>query len=244
MTFKNYLSNPFFRLTVIVIGAGGTGSQLLNALAKISVALHKLKGIDLNVTVYDGDEVSTSNVARQMFSYSEIGMNKASALCSKINRTYNVDFEAVPEYWKPQPHYHVNSANFIFTCVDVVSVRKQLYMSLLRDKFDLETEIINDVVTKLNYYWFDLGNTRRTGNVIVGSYEHPSIIDLYPNLQDDPQTPSCSLLEALNKQDLFVNTFCADIAAKMFWDLLMTNKLKHSQAYFNLDTLKITTKNA
>lgn len=38
----NYIINPQHPVTVHLIGAGGTGSQVLNALARIDYALYKL----------------------------------------------------------------------------------------------------------------------------------------------------------------------------------------------------------
>ncbi len=73
----NYLLNPQNPVTVNLIGAGGTGSQVLTNLARLDVTLRVLNHPGLFVTVYDPDVVTESNIGRQLFSSSDIGLNKA-----------------------------------------------------------------------------------------------------------------------------------------------------------------------
>ena len=49
-------------VTVFVIGAGGTGSQVATGLARISVALQALGHPGLHVTVFDPDTVTEANI--------------------------------------------------------------------------------------------------------------------------------------------------------------------------------------
>ena len=83
-----YLLNPYHPVTVFVIGAGGTGSQVATGLARISVALQALGHPGLHVTVFDPDTVTEANIGRQLFSGSELGLNKAAALVTRINRFF------------------------------------------------------------------------------------------------------------------------------------------------------------
>lgn len=83
---ENYLLSPHHPVSVIVIGAGGTGSQVITSLARMDRALQALGHPGLYVTVYDPDAVSESNIGRQLFSEPEIGLNKAVALVTRINR--------------------------------------------------------------------------------------------------------------------------------------------------------------
>ena len=53
-----YLLNPYHPVTVSVIGAGGTGSQVVTGLARMSVALQALGHPGLHVTVFDPDTVT------------------------------------------------------------------------------------------------------------------------------------------------------------------------------------------
>ena len=54
----NYLINPANPLRVNLIGAGGTGSQMLTALARINHALLNLNHPGLFITVFDDDRIS------------------------------------------------------------------------------------------------------------------------------------------------------------------------------------------
>lgn len=79
-----YLLNPHHPVTVFIIGAGGTGSQVATNLARMSIALQALGHPGLHVTVFDPDTVTEANIGRQLFSESELGLNKAVALVTRI----------------------------------------------------------------------------------------------------------------------------------------------------------------
>ena len=67
-----YLLNPYHPVTVFVIGAGGTGSQVATGLARMSVALQALGHPGLHVTVFDPDTVTEANIGRQLFNGTRI----------------------------------------------------------------------------------------------------------------------------------------------------------------------------
>jgi PRTRC genetic system ThiF family protein len=72
---------------VTVIGAGGSGSQMLMGLAQLHTAMLALGhpgGLD--VTVIDADQVSEANVGRQMFYPSDVGLPRLR--CSSIASTW------------------------------------------------------------------------------------------------------------------------------------------------------------
>ena len=64
----SYLINPQHPVTVNLIGAGGTGSQVLTCLARLDITLRALGHPGLFVTLYDPDIVTESNIGRQLFS--------------------------------------------------------------------------------------------------------------------------------------------------------------------------------
>ena len=80
---------------VTVIGAGGSGSQMLMGLAQLHTAMLALGhpgGLD--VTVVDADQVSEANVGRQMFYPSDVGLSKASVLVNRINMAMGTGWKA------------------------------------------------------------------------------------------------------------------------------------------------------
>ena len=72
----SYLMNPQHPVTVNIIGAGGTGSQVLTCMARLDVTLRTLGHPGLFVTLYDPDTMTEANIGRQLFSPSELGLNK------------------------------------------------------------------------------------------------------------------------------------------------------------------------
>ena len=84
-------TNP---IKVHLIGAGGTGSQVATALARINHALVALGHAGLSVTLWDNDLVTPANLGRQLFSACELGMYKSTALISRINRFFGTDWRA------------------------------------------------------------------------------------------------------------------------------------------------------
>jgi len=86
-------------------------------------------------------------------------------------------------------------------------------------------------------YWMDCGNGRHTGQVVLSTVsqirqpkselyqpvgELPFVTTEFKGLlesQNDHDEPSCSLAEALEKQDLFINPSIAAMASSLLWNL-------------------------
>ena len=51
--------------------------------------------------------------------------------------------------------------------------------------------------------------------------------------------PSCSLAEALRKQDLFINSTLAQLGCALLWKLLSTGSIDYQGIYLNLETMKV-----
>ena len=76
----NYLINPQHPVTVNLIGAGGTGSQVLTCLARLDTALRGLGHPGLFITVYDSDIVTEANIGRPLFSPSDLRLHNPQCL--------------------------------------------------------------------------------------------------------------------------------------------------------------------
>ncbi|HSA34163.1 MAG TPA: C69 family dipeptidase, partial [bacterium] len=116
-----------------------------------------------------------------------------------------------------------------------------------RDVFTL----MRDHYENTPYYWIDCGNTKTTGQVVVASlFTRPrerkrvhlkNIFELYPDYEKadrDDDTPSCSLAEAIGKQDLYINTMMAAYAGDLLWKLIRQAMLDCQGVFVNLDTLQ------
>lgn len=158
-----YLLNPRHPVTVFVIGAGGTGSQVITNLARMSMALQALGHPGLHVTVFDPDTVSQANIGRQLFSEMELGLNKAVSLVTRINRFFGYAWTAEPQCFPTRNSSEDSTANIIITCTDNIRSRLTLWKFLKK----VRKENFSDHSAPI--YWMDFGNSQTKGQVIIGT---------------------------------------------------------------------------
>lgn len=235
-----YLANSTHKITVALVGCGGTGSHMLNKLAMINQALISLNRPGLHVTVYDDDIVSSHNVGRQLFSAADVGHNKAVLLTTRVNRHYGTGWEAIPL------RYDGNTAgdtrNITVSCVDTVLSRSVISEHLSKNA--------TPRVVGKPFYWLDIGNNYNTGQAILGTVgyveqpgsKYPGVLstffDEYPGASDDNEAPSCSAYESLTRQGLFINSILANYGAMLLWDLLYNYFTDYRGVYVNLSEMK------
>lgn len=242
------LIRPVHPIRVLLVGVGGTGSQVLNCLARINYALRKLNHPGLHVTAIDADVVDEFNVGRQLFSQSEIGINKAVCAVTKINRFFGFSWEAeqqllTAELLNNNLLMFGHSQNIIITCVDNVRTRRLIHNHPYKK--------VNDEFQ--TYYWMDFGNNEKTGQVILSSVRKlhrtldkgylKNVFDIFPKMEEyeseELQGPSCSMAEALGRQDLFINSTLAQLGCNLLWKLLYEKKINYQGVFLNLETMHI-----
>jgi len=242
---EQYLLNPQHEITVVLIGAGGTGSQVLSCLGRMNTALNMLGHPGLFVTVYDPDVVTPSNMGRQLFTEQDAGLNKSACLVTRINRFFGTDWDSVSEKYGGQ------AANIVITCTDNISSR--LYVHEVFHVKHEGSRYFQPYEKKM--YWLDFGNSRTTGQVVLGSLEIkqpvsekfktvsrlPFVTELfdYSIIDEKESGPSCSLAEALQKQDLFINSTLAQLGCDLLWKLFRECMIEYNGIFLNLDTMKI-----
>jgi len=245
----NYLINPTNPISVNVIGAGGTGSKVLTALIEMNHSLIALGHAGLSVRLWDDDIVTDANLGRQRFAECEVGLYKSVALINRANRfagtnwkAQNIKFEKdclgkLPEH---------AAANIFITCVDSVTARFGI------------AEIVKQLDTKNAYlnrarYWLDYGNSQNTGQVVLSTignisqpksekYETVAILplvteefgSLLKQSEEQDNTPSCSLAEALEKQDLYINAALAQMGCSLLWGLFRNGLTAYRGFFLNL----------
>jgi len=243
----NYLINPLNPITVNLIGAGGTGSQMLTALARINHSLIALNHAGLQVAVFDDDVITEANLGRQLFAGAELGLNKAVVLTSRTNRFFGSNWKAVTRRFDGVLSDPFKAANIYISCVDTAVARfeiaKVLKVEAERNRYNRDKPL----------YWMDCGNSQNTGQVILSTIsqikqpvsklynavsELPMITDEYGQLltksEKENNTPSCSLAEALEKQDLFINSTLANMAASLLWNLFRQGFTENRGFFLNL----------
>ncbi len=248
-------------IKIAVAGCGGNGSQFLNGLARLHLALRALGHNGLEVTAFDPDVITEANVGRQLFSPGDIGQSKARVIINRINNFFGLKWQAVHGYLDSSTHtgYGVDHYDILVGCVDSVRARQSL------------------ATARRSTYWLDLGNTDKKGQVILGELEaewnaehNPRInnamsaerklelaklkqtapprlrhiIDIFPELKKkkvkEDDAPSCSLAEALERQDLFINQTVATFALQLLWQFIRQGGLDIHGYFINLETGKVT----
>ena len=112
-----------------------------------------------------------------------------------------------------------SEVDFLIGCVDTRKARRAI------DKWVLNSRVL---------YWLDLGNNAASGQFVLGQPKNaanrkkknrlPTVAELYPEIvssggKDDGQ-PSCSAVEALTRQEPFINQNLGYQALAMLTQLL------------------------
>lgn len=244
----NSLLHPYNPVTINLIGAGGTGSQMLTALARINESLMALGHAGLHVCLYDDDTVTEANLGRQLFARPEIGLHKSVALINRTNRFFGTNWKAITcKFNKASMKKWPDNgcANIFISCVDTVAARYELAEIL--QTYRKNSHSRNDA-----FYWMDCGNSRTSGQVVLSTVspvkqpaskqflpvaELPMITDEFKPLLDkevENNEPSCSLSEALQKQDLFINSTVASLGASLLWQLFREGMTENRGFFLNL----------
>lgn len=232
-----WASNP---IRVAVVGAGGTGSQIVTGLSRLHIAMRSLgHPYGLEVCVWDDDNVSPSNIGRQLFSPGDIGRNKATVLINRINAYFGLHWAARPECFKLRAHDKI--PNLVITCVDTASARREIFEYVLKEAHQKHSSLP---------LWLDCGNGQRSGQVMLGAFgrgilkspagvSYPTMEQLLPEIFDasipEDDKPSCSLAEALESQDLFINQAVATQALHLLWTLIRQGETSICGYWINLE---------
>lgn len=242
------LLHPTNPIAVCLIGAGGTGSQVLTALARISHSLQALGHAGFEVSLWDDDTVSEANRGRQLFAECEIGLPKATALITRTNRFFGTGWKAVNRTFN---RYTASGRAAIYiSCVDTAAARFGIAEVLDGVQENRQTE-------DNPRYWMDFGNAKDTGQVIlstIGRLKQPASKKFSPVgslpfvteefrellLQSDTdELPSCSLAGALEKQDLFINATLAQLGGALLWQLFRKGFTTHRGCFVNLENFRV-----
>ncbi|WP_430611610.1 PRTRC system ThiF family protein [Flavobacterium sp. JP2137] len=245
----SYLISPTNPISVNVIGAGGTGSKVLTALMEMNHSLIELGHAGLQIRLWDDDIVTNANLGRQRFAECETGLYKSVALINRANRFSGTNWKAETILFEKDglgrlPEYA--QATIYITCVDNVKARFGV------------AEILKELSNRRHHrdepkYWLDFGNSLHTGQVLLSTigeikqpnsekYETvaslPMITDEFGELlkqsEEQDDTPSCSLAEALEKQDLFINSSLTQMGCSLLWSLFRYGMTPYRGFFHNL----------
>jgi PRTRC genetic system ThiF family protein len=193
---------------LVVVGAGGTGSQVIVHLARLAWHYSELFGTKTTMAIYDPDEVERKNIGRQGFSERDVGQNKAVVMSERINMWLGMSSVAYPQ---KLAHRHCDiahdygSINVIVGCVDGVEGREEMERVIRRSEHSF------------NAVWIDSGNGLYSGQVAIGTDPECSIpvkLDSVSGVAAKIPAPSIQLPELMVKQEVSTNegVGCADVA--------------------------------
>lgn len=237
-----------------LIGAGGTGSKVLTGLSEMNHSLIALGHAGLSVHLWDDDIVTEANIGRQRFAGSEIGLYKSVALINRANRWAGTNWKAETCKFKRSANGKLPenaSASLFISCVDKVQSRFEI------------AEILNNLNKGHQYfsdrprYWMDFGNKQNTGQVIlstIGDVRQPKsnkyqtvanlpfITEEFGGLlkvsEAETDTPSCSVAEALLKQDLYINASLCQMGCSLLWNLFREGMTENRGFFHNLKNFR------
>jgi PRTRC genetic system ThiF family protein len=243
------LITPTNPISVNVIGAGGTGSKVLTALIEMNHSLIALGHAGLQIRLWDDDIVTEANLGRQRFAECETGLHKSVALINRANRWSGTNWKAETVKFERNGSgrlpEHVGASIFI-TCVD--SVKARFEVAGILKSLDNSNMYRSDAK-----YWLDYGNSQYTGQVIlstIGNIKQPSsekyetvanlpfvteeFAELLQQSEAADDTPSCSLAEALEKQDLYINPSLAQMGCSLLWGLFRDGLILYKGFFHNI----------
>lgn len=193
-------------------------------------------------------------MGRQLFSQSELGLYKSVALINRLNRFFGTNWKAVPVKYDPKnitTESKKYGANITISCVDSVKTRFEIFSLLNTIAKATKNESIDRPI-----YWLDYGNNQHTGQVIISTISPvkqprskkyigvdtlPAVTEEFKHLlvkSNEEDSPSCSLAEALQKQDLFINSTLASLGSSLLWKLFGEGMTAYRGFFLNLNNYR------
>ncbi|MBE99699.1 PRTRC system ThiF family protein [Flavobacterium coralii] len=165
-----------------------------------------------------------------------------SLILARCNRFFGTGWKAVNR--KFDSSSGKAAAAIYISCVDSVSARFEIAEVLkAADKSNLYSNTPR--------YWMDFGNGKDSGQVVLSTIGNvkqpvsekfetvarlPFVTEEFGELLRQSETddlPSCSLAEALEKQDLFINSTLAQMGCSLLWQLFRNGMTTQRGLFLN-----------
>lgn len=246
-------------LRFVVVGAGGTGSFVIPAIARLMFELKEARNKPVEMLIVDPDVVENGNVPRSNFCAAEIGAFKAQSLAKRITLAWGLECHYANELFDGEEHLKASASEYrsmtvIVGCVDNHFARHDIHLAI--DKFRrYGSSDAPDI------WWIDGGNGRSSGQVFLGSNTkrikpdqhfagtsicrslpapslvHPDLLESEkPSRLETHESISCPDRIRLGEQSLNVNQRVAIEMAEMLTEMFLTTSLKRFATYFDIET--------
>ena len=221
-------------VTIVVIGAGGTGGYVIPHLYRIAYA----SGRKCRVIIADGDIVEEKNLIRQNFAACDIGENKAEAMAARYAEVFGIETEYISDFMESEErlcglldfsryHYSDKPIGILIGAVD--NNRSRIMCHHVFEKLD-------DLI------YIDAGNGEYTGQVVCGikrggKVQSKPLARIYPDVLEDtekfPSELSCAERSVSAPQSVAANLFASTSIAAMLYGLLIEGELLTQRITFS-----------
>ncbi len=253
------MPREYSKLRFIVVGAGGTGSFAIPAIARLIFELRQQQNKPVEILIVDPDAVESGNIPRSNFCAAEVGRFKAQTLAERITMAWGLEARFSCEKFDSEKHLKESASDYrsltvIVGCVDNYLARQEIHNAI--DGFRGYSSSYAP-----NLWWIDGGNGKSSGQVLFGSDTKPrkpgqhftgtSICKslpapslLHPDLLQAEKTSvstpseglSCPDRVRLGEQSLNINQRVAVEMTEMLTEMFLTRSLKRFATYFDLET--------
>ena len=254
------MAREYSSLRFVVVGAGGTGSFVIPALARLIFELRQQDNKPVAMLIVDPDVVESGNIPRSNFCAAEVGTFKAQTLAERVTMAWGLETKFSCDKFDAEKHLKESASDYrsltvIVGCVDNYLARRDIHNAIDRFRGYRSSDAPN-------HWWIDGGNGRSSGQVLLGSNtkgikpeQHfagtsicrslpaPSLI--HPDLLAEettapetarPESLSCPDRIRLGEQSLNINQRVAVEMAEMLTAMFLTRSLKRFASYFDLES--------
>jgi len=221
---------------IVMVGCGGTGSNLVPHLAQL---VYSLKSERVSVILADQDVVEPDNIGRQLFIEPEVGENKAGVLQMRYYTAWGVNLSYYPHYITEEGvlirllcplaevHGKAPVMPILLGCVDNVFTRR------IFEKVFRHSE---------NLIYLDAGNSEFSGQVVMGfRYKGKTLLkpaaEYFPEIlteQDEIQVGgTCTRNMVKQPQSLVANLWAAVTMLSFLNSIMGLKEVPVSRATFN-----------
>lgn len=221
-------------VTIVVLGAGGTGGYVIPHLYRIAFAAQR----PCRIIIADGDVVERKNLIRQNFAECDIGENKAEVMAERYSEVFGIETEYIPDF--------IESEERLCKLLDVKGDRyapKPIGILIGAVDNNRSRAMCHHVFGKLdNVIYIDSGNGEYTGQVVCGVKQGGRVISkpvarVYPDILTDtekfPSELSCAERSISAPQSIAANLFASTAIASMLYYLLIEGNLKTNRMTFS-----------
>lgn len=230
---------------IVVVGLGGTGSQLARSVARMIYDLRQRSIKPPSVTFIDPDIIENKNVGRQMFTPADVGQYKAEVLARRFSHALGLQInwlnEAFDAEWVGDDRQRHRQEVIIMGAVDNHMARAE--------------------ISKADAVWIDCGNHYSSGQVVIGNTSDfgqlflpgnmhggkmrylPNVTTLFPQMLEPEAEPqpqadlSCAELVETGQQHLLINDMIAGIGAQYLYKLLHRQAITTFMTFVDIESL-------